>query len=131
MGKRRLCRELCCKQLCIVAKIGLKLFKKRKKQLEFHLIQNNFVASNAEHFLMKAKNQLPLTTYGENTKGALAYGFGNYSTPDLLTPCNNYSLGLTSSKYERYLEYEVVGIAPDVSLSHESDWIGQVLAKIQ
>lgn len=109
----------------------LKLFKKRKKQLEFHLIQNNFVASNAEHFLIKAKNQLPLTTYGENTKGALAYGFGNYSTADLITPCNNYSLGLTSSKYERYLKYEVVGIAPDVSLSHKSDWIGQVLAKIE
>ena len=109
----------------------LKLFKKRKKNLEFHLIQNIYVGSNAEHFLLKAKKQLKLTTYGENTRGALAYGFGNYSKPSLITPCFGYSLGLTTSKYEKYLEYEEIGIAPDHYLDSKTYWIDQILSKIE
>lgn len=109
----------------------LKLFKKRKKDLEFHLLQNMYVGSNSEHFLLKMKKQLDAKTYGENTRGALAYGFGNYSKPSLKTPCNGFSLGLTTSKYERFLEYEAVGIPPDEYLDHQTDWIGQILGKIE
>lgn len=109
----------------------LKLFKKRKKNLEFHLIQNHYVGSNSEQFLLKAKKQIDIKTYGENTRGALAYGFGNYGREPLKTPCNGFSLGLTVSKYERYLEYEVVGIPPDMYLDNKTEWISQVLAKIE
>lgn len=109
----------------------LKLFKKRKKNLDFHIIQNIYVTSNSEHFLLKAVKQLDAKTYGENTGGALAYGFGNYAKEPLKTPCYGYDLGLTTSKYERFLDYEVVGIAPDFYLDHKNDWITQILGKIE
>ena len=109
----------------------LKLFKKRRKKLDFYILQNHNVGSNSEHFLLLAKKRLQARTYGENTRGALAYGYGNYPKPALSTACHGYSLGLTTSKSERYLDFEVVGIPPDEYLDHRTDWIEQLLARIE
>lgn len=108
-----------------------KFFKKNKVNLNIYVIQNNYCGSDCEQFLMKLKEQQKVTSYGENTRGALAYGFGNYSSPSLKTPCNKFSLGLTTAKYEKYLPYEVVGISPDNYLNNNEDWIEQVLKLIE
>ena len=104
-----------------------KFFKKNKKELKLFVIQNNYCGSDCEQFLMKLKEQQTVKTFGEPTRGAIAYGFGNYSSPSLKTPCNGYSLGITTSKYEKYLQYEVVGIPPDITLNTTQDWIQQIL----
>ncbi len=108
-----------------------KFLKKNKKDLNVLVIQNNYCGSDCEQFLMKLKEQQTVKTFGENTRGAIAYGFGNYSSPSLKTPCNNFSLGLTTAKYEEYLPYEVVGISPDVYLNFQEDWIEQVMKFIE
>ena len=108
-----------------------KFFKKNKASLNLYVIQNNYCGSDCEQFLMKLKEQQKVTSYGENTRGALAYGYGNYSSPSLITPCNKFSLGLTTAKYEKYLPYEVVGISPDVYLKNNENWIEQVLKVIE
>ncbi|MGJ8591591.1 MAG: hypothetical protein ACSHXF_03540 [Aquaticitalea sp.] len=107
-----------------------KFFKKNKKDLNIYVIQNIYCGSDCEQFLLKLKDQQTVKTFGENTRGALAYGYGNYSKPSLKTPCNDYLLGLTTSKYEKYLPYEVLGISPDVYLNFQEDWINQVLNSI-
>jgi hypothetical protein len=107
-----------------------KFFKKTKNDLKLYVIQNNYCGSDCEQFLMKLKGQQTVKTFGEPTNGAIAYGFGNYSSPSLKTPCNGFSLGVTTSKYEKYLQYEVVGIPPDVTLNTQDDWIQQVLKTV-
>lgn len=108
-----------------------KFFKKRKDYLNIYVIQNQYCGSDCEQFLLKLKDQQTIKTFGENTKGALAYGFGNYSSPSFNTPCYGFVFGITTSKYEQYLPYEVVGIAPDIALNLKEDWIQQVLQFIE
>lgn len=110
----------------------VKYLKKIKKDIQIYIVQNRNVGSNSEQFILKLKSQIgAITTFGENTRGALAYGFGNYAKPSLITPCFGYSLGLTTTKYERFLKYEGVGLAPDFYLDSKTAWIDQVLAKIE
>lgn len=108
-----------------------KYFKKRKDDLSIYVIQNLYCGSDCEQFLLKLKDQQTIKAFGENTKGALAYGFGNYSSPSFETPCYGFTFGITTVKYEQYLQYEIIGIAPDVYLNFKEDWIQQVLHIIE
>ncbi len=109
----------------------VKYLKKIKKDIQVYVLQNCLVGSNSEQFILKLKKQVGITTLGENTRGALAYGYGNYSKPSLTTPCFGYSLGLTTSKYERFIEFEGQGIPPDIYLDSKTAWIDQVLTQIE
>ena len=110
----------------------VKYLKKIKKDIKIYVMQNRNVGSNSEQFILKLENQIGgIITLGENTRGALAYGFGNYAKPSLITPCFGYSLGLTTTKYERFLAYEGVGLTPNFYLDSKTAWIDQVLAKIE
>ncbi|GHB67855.1 hypothetical protein GCM10007390_21470 [Persicitalea jodogahamensis] len=108
----------------------LDFLKKNKKNLRVFVLQNYFCGSDCEQFLVKLKSQQSVTAFGENTHGAIAYGFGNRSTRQETTPCYKFTLNLTEKKYEKYLDYEEVGIAPDQYLHTRSDWIEQVLGKL-
>lgn len=108
----------------------VKFLKSIRDESSVHLIQNCNVGSAAEQFILKLAKEVRLKTYGENTRGTLAYGFGNYASPSIITPCKKFTLGLTKKKYERFLEYETVGIPPTFSLDFKTPWIDQVMAKI-
>lgn len=108
----------------------LDFLKKDEKNLSVFVLQNYACGSDCEQFLIKLKSQQLVTTFGENTYGAVAYGFGNRSTRQETTPCYKFTINLTEKKYEQYLEYEVIGVTPDYYLNDRKDWIEQVLEKL-
>ena len=100
--------------------------------LEIHLLVNEGTASAAELFALKMKKR-GAKIYGERTRGAVAYRYGNNKgTLPFLTPCGNYRVQLTEgvNKPKSLFSYEYVGIPVDVPLSHEQDWLKQLLQLI-
>lgn len=105
----------------------LNFLKKNRKDLRVFVLQNYACGSDCEQFLLKLKAQQSVTTFGENTYGAVAYGFGNRSVRQETTPCYGFTLNLSEKKYEKFLDYEVVGVSPDQYLDTKSNWIEQVI----
>ena len=100
--------------------------------LQLHLLVNEATASAAELFTLKMKERGAIV-YGEPTRGTVAYRYANRgSTPPFFTPCGRYVVQLTESinKPKSLLAFEYVGIPVDVPLSHDQDWIEQVLMQI-
>ncbi|WP_026231961.1 S41 family peptidase [Neolewinella persica] len=118
---------------------GARAFKKLLKvlggysyPLQLHLLVNEETASAAELFTLEMK-KLGAKVYGEPTRGAVAYGYANKGeTPAFFTPCGKYRIQLTerSNKPKSLLRFEYEGIPADVQLSHEQDWLEQLLAYI-
>ena len=99
-------------------------------KLTIYLIQNKFCASACEQFILKLKAKANVVILGENTRGTLAYGYGN-GTDSYSTPCYGFKFQPTSKKFERYLKYETTGITPDVQLHNKTSWVSQVEAYLK
>jgi hypothetical protein len=118
---------------------GERAFKKLLKvldaysyPLQLHLLVNEETASAAELFTLEIKKK-GAKIYGESTRGAVAYSYANKgSTPAFYTPCGSYLIQLTEriNKPKSLLAFEYEGIPTDVQLSHEQDWLEQLLAYI-
>ena len=91
----------------------------QKQPAKIVILMNRGCASSAESFIYYAKQSSKVITMGENSKGMM--GFGNILNTQ--TPCFHYSFGTTTTKYRSFSKYEYVGIAPDVKLSEDQDWI--------
>ncbi|MEM6298499.1 MAG: S41 family peptidase, partial [Bacteroidota bacterium] len=87
------------------------------------IIQNQNCASSCETLLFWAKQSEKTILVGENSGGYVGYGenFGLY------TPCYQYRLTCTMTRYKEQRKYEAEGIAPDYQLEYTSDWITQTL----
>ncbi|MFK8162524.1 MAG: S41 family peptidase [Lewinella sp.] len=100
--------------------------------LQLHLLVNEETASAAELFTLEMKKR-GAKIYGERTRGAVAYSYGNKKgTPPFFTPCGNYRVQFTErvNKPKSLLSYEYVGIPIDVKLNHGQNWIDQLLQLI-
>ncbi len=104
----------------------LDFLKKNKENLRVAVLQNYACGSDCEQFLLKLKAQQQVETFGENTYGAVAYGFGNRSMRQEATPCYGFTLNLSQKKFEQYLDHEVTGVVPDHYLDFKKDWVEQV-----
>lgn len=102
----------------------LKLLKKSKSKI--YILTNSFTISNGEQFVLKLKDETNSVHLGQTTFGALAYGsnYGNLYT----TPSGYFSFYPTDMDFHNeYYKYEGFGIAPDITLDFDKDWIEQTL----
>ncbi|GAA4969400.1 S41 family peptidase [Algibacter aquimarinus] len=105
----------------------LKLFKKSGAKL--FVLTNSFTGSNAEQFTVKLKNIKGTTHLGQTTYGLISYGL-NYGKT-YKTPSGYFSILPTDMNFHEFYKYEGFGIAPDIKLDFNSDWIKQTLSIIK
>ena len=109
------------------SKISIPILRaiKKKPDTKVYILTNFFTGSNGEQMtvrLTKIKGALHL---GQRTNGVIAYG-RNYNH-HYQSPSGLFSFFPTDMKFNHFLMYEEVGIAPDVVLNNESDWLTQTL----
>lgn len=108
----------------------LKLMKEYVRRGQLYVLVNNNTLSQAEIFTLKLKQLNNVTVIGEHTKGMLSYG-SNYGKTEKL-PSGNFALYATDMvNGSELLQYEDVGIKPDVFLRYNQDWIEQVMEWIR
>lgn len=105
----------------------VKLKKSLAKPSKIAIIVNKNCASSCETLLFWAKESKKTILVGENSGGYVGYG----EIGGVKTPCYNFTLGCTMTRYRKQRQFEVVGIAPDYRLDNHSDWIAQTLKLIK
>jgi hypothetical protein len=94
------------------------------------VLMNNRTMSNAEQFAVRIRKSDNVMMLGETTNGTLAYG-NNEGTVETL-PGSRFSLYITDMPDSgRYLQFEDVGVLPDVKLDPDKDWISQAVKVIK
>jgi len=103
----------------------LKMIKKFKGKAV--ILTNYSTVSNAEQFTLRASKLPNVTVMGDRTRGMLTYGI-NYS-PKLISPSGVFKISFTdlNDDWKEFIKYEGVGIAPEIYLSNDKNWIDQVL----
>lgn len=103
----------------------LKLIKKYKGKAI--ILTNYSTVSNAEQFTLRASKLPNVTVMGDRTRGMLTYGI-NYPAK-LISPSGVFKISFTDLKddWKEFIKYEGVGIAPEMYLSNDKNWIDQVL----
>ena len=95
----------------------------QKNPAKIALLMNKGCASSAEMFIYYARQSGKVITMGESSKGMM--GFGNIV--NTRTPCYQYTFGATTTKYKNFSKYEYVGMAPDIKLFADQDWIKEAM----
>lgn len=90
------------------------------------ILFDRFTASSAEGFALMVSKSSKVTTFGENTMGAVSYGdWMPIHLPDL-----SISVALTTKKmlFPDNEDFESIGIEPDVNLSEfpPNEWVDRV-----
>ena len=88
---------------------------------------NKRCASACEEVALKMSNMKNVITMGENTNGQFAYGF----IKGLKTPHCGLSFIITTKKYPKRIKYEYVGVAPEIELNSESDWVDEAFRHLK
>ena len=99
---------------------------------EFHpiyVLVNYSTISNAEQFTADLKRLPSVTVLGIPTNGTVSYGRNKSNSHTF--PSGHFRIHITDSRHPQYLEFEEVGIVPDVRLESDRDWIEQVLEYIK
>ncbi|MFV8280260.1 S41 family peptidase [Christiangramia marina] len=98
-----------------------KYLRKSYKNANLYVLVNGTTVSNAEQFALRLKKFKNVTLLGSKTSGTIAYELGK--TYDF--PCYNFKGFFTFKGDKKYLEYESVGVQPDINLDNSEDWIQQ------
>lgn len=105
------------------------LIKKYAGKGQAYLLMNNGTMSQGEIFTLQLKKFTTIKTYGQTTKGTIAYGV-NYGGMTVL-PSGQYGAVMTDMRDHAYfLEYENSGVMPDITLDNHGNWISQVVKEI-
>ncbi len=104
-------------------------FVKALKHKNTYVLTNSFTASNGEQFTLKLLKNKKATHLGQITRGAIAYGM-NYGY-SYNTPTGNFIITPTDMNFHRYIEYEGIGITPEIRLDFSRDWLEQTLEIIK
>ncbi|HLV62057.1 S41 family peptidase [Galbibacter sp.] len=109
------------------AKPLIKALKRNKAIQKIYVLINFKTASAAELTALSLKENERTILVGENSKGMLAYGYGNRSF-STKTNCSEFKVVLSTKRTnKKYRKYEYVGIKPNYNLDNNSDWIDQVI----
>ena len=84
-------------------------------------------ASSCETLLFWAKHSTKTTLAGENSGGFVGYG----NVFSVATPCLGLQLRATTLRLPNQVAYEGIGIAPDVRLAPDEDWLNQAIRLIE
>ncbi|RYY61662.1 MAG: hypothetical protein EOO05_05650 [Chitinophagaceae bacterium] len=108
----------------------LNQLEKYAREKKIYAIVNNRTVSNAEQFLVLLKFSPNVMVVGEATNGKITYGSNEGKLVWL--PGHSWVVYPTDTKEAgKVLQYEDVGVQPQVLLRYDSDWIGQVLDLIR
>lgn len=108
----------------------LKLMKEYVKTGHLYVLVNNSTLSQGELFILQLKQLNNVTILGGPTKGMMAYG-SNYGRTEKLPSGKFAFYGTDMINGSKLLQYEDVGIQPDVFLRDDEDWIAQLIKLIQ
>ncbi len=104
------------------------LVKKNKRIDKVYVLVNFKTGSAAElgAYLLNRDSRTILV--GENTRGMLTYGYGNNSISGQLD-CDKieYNFSRTTTN-KNLLEFENIGLSPELVLTSRLDWIEQIMA---
>jgi C-terminal processing protease CtpA/Prc len=112
----------------VISRPFLKLFKRYSKKNEIKVLINRKTISNTEQFVIRLKKYNNVTLFGEDTEGMVTYG-SNYGRQIPLKSKGLFVYPTDMRGLKKDLQYETIGIRPNVYLSKDSDWIEQVLKK--
>lgn len=98
-----------------------KYLRKNYKEAKLYVLINGNTASNAEQFALRLQKFKNVTLLGSKTSGTIAYELGK--TYEF--PCYKFKGFFTFKGDKKYLEYESVGVQPDIILDNSEDWIKQ------
>ena len=87
------------------------------------IIYNKYSASSCESLLFWAMQSSKTILVGENSGGYVGYG----EIGQVNTPCFDFALGCTMTRYETQRAYEAEGIPPNHYLDNATDWVEQTL----
>lgn len=87
------------------------------------ILYNRGCASACEDLLFLAQQSNKTVLLGDHSGGFV--GYGNVFT--VYTPCYGFGLSCSTTRYGTQWKYEVVGIAPEMALSYDKDWIEQAI----
>lgn len=97
----------------------------KRKKMNVFVVTNFFTGSNGEQFTLKLKGLKNAKHLGQRTYGALAYG-SNYGKL-LETPSGEFAIYPTDMNFHKFIDYEYVGVQPEIQLDFDKDWIEQTL----
>jgi C-terminal processing protease CtpA/Prc len=112
----------------VISRPFLNLFKRYSKKNEIKVLINRNTVSNAEQFVIRLKKRKKVSLYGEDTEGMVTYG-SNYGRQIPLKSKGLFVYPTDMKGLKKDLQYETIGISPNIYLSKDSDWIEQVLKK--
>jgi len=111
-------------------KISLPILKAlKKKSVKVYVITNFYTGSNAEMTTVRLKQLFNATHLGQRTYGAISYG-SNYGKT-FHSASGLFSFYPTDMRQKQFMEYEEIGVAPEVALKADADWIEQTLNYIK
>lgn len=104
----------------------VQLIREYTKKGNVFILINNGTVSQAEILTLRLKKFKNTRTLGQTTKGMLSYG-SNYGKREKL-PSQHFEIYVTDMKGPaRLLNYEDIGIDPDIFLDEHSNWIDQAI----
>lgn len=103
-----------------------KILKKSKANV--YIITNFWTGSAGEHLTVKLKTLKNTVHLGERTYGAMAYG-SNYGRL-IDAPSGHFAIFPTDMNFHKFIDYEYVGVTPEIQLDFNKDWIAQTRAYI-
>ena len=107
----------------------LSLLKRYSSRGKIYVLVNSRTVSNAEQFSIRLKGYTDVVTFGETTMGMITYGSNYGKTVSL--PSGKYDFYPTDmTDAGNFLTYEESGYQPDVKLDQKSDWIEQLIQRI-
>lgn len=105
--------------------ILLEILSSYSEKNKIYALTNHNTGSNAEQFAVKLKKLPNVKVIGDRTQGTLAYEKKkNVSNP---LSCGKFVAIMTSKRHKPYLEYESIGVSPEIFLNYNEDWITQTL----
>jgi hypothetical protein len=103
----------------------LKLLQDFSTHGKVYALINNGTMSQGEIFALQLKNTAGATLLGQQTRGTIAYG-SNFGRTVVL-PSGRYQVYLSDMRDAgHHLQYENIGVTPDIFLNNDSDWLKQV-----
>ena len=110
----------------VISRPFLRLFKRYSKKNEIKVLINRKTVSNTEQFVIRLKKYKNVSLFGEDTEGMVTYG-SNYGRQIPLKSKGLFVYPTDMRGLKKDLQYETIGISPNIYLSKDSDWIEQVL----
>lgn len=108
----------------------INLLRRYSRKGQIFLLINFHTVSNAEQVAIQLSKWKSVTVLGHHTNGTLTYGNNRGTVVNL--PHGGYRLYTTDMRDKgNYLQYETIGLYPQVELKIDRDWLEQTLSYIR